>query len=47
MGDDRELRVWQRRIDPFEAVCRVSAGFPGEEVYGWTAQLRRAAVSVS
>lgn len=38
-----DLIVWQKAMDLVEAVYRV---FPKEEVYGLTAQLRRAAVSV-
>src|SRR4051812_43421206 len=42
----RELQVWQRGMDVVEAVYRLSCEFPRAEVYGLTAQLRRAAVSV-
>jgi four helix bundle protein len=42
----RELEVWQRAIELVEAVYVVSAGFPKEERFGLTAQMRRAAVSV-
>lgn len=42
----RELTVWQKAIDLVEVVYQVSASFPGEEKYGLTSQLRRAAVSV-
>jgi|SRR5205085_2665242 len=42
----RELRVWQGGMDLVEAVYRLSEAFPRTEIYGLTAQLRRAAVSV-
>jgi four helix bundle protein len=42
----RALQVWQRGMDIVEAVYRISSGFPRNEVYGLTSQLRRAAVSM-
>jgi four helix bundle protein len=42
----RDLMVWQRGIDLATAIYRLTYGFPREETYGLTAQLRRAAVSV-
>jgi four helix bundle protein len=42
----RELRVWQRGMDIVEAVYRVTMAVPKSELYGLTAQVRRAAVSV-
>src|SRR4051794_893858 len=41
-----DLIAWQKGIDLVEAVYTLSARFPREEVYGLTAQVRRAAVSV-
>jgi four helix bundle protein len=43
----RELLVWQRAIQLCTAAYRLSAGFPREEIYGITSQLRRAAVSIA
>jgi four helix bundle protein len=43
----RELVAWQRAMDLVTAVYRISALFPREELYGLTAQVRRAAVSVA
>ena len=40
------LVVWQRAMDLAEAVYRASAGFPPDERYGLTGQLRRAIVSI-
>lgn len=41
-----DLEVWKRSMDFVEAVYRQSAGYPKEELYGLTSQIRRAAVSV-
>jgi len=43
----RELHVWQRSIELTEAIYRLTAEFPREELYGLTSQLRRAGVSVA
>jgi four helix bundle protein len=43
----RELKVWQKAVDlAFDVYC-LTRTFPREERYGLTAQLRRAALSVS
>lgn len=42
----RELHVWQRGMHLVEAVYCLSAGFPKAEIYGLTAQVRRAVVSI-
>jgi len=42
----QELIVWQKAMDLVEGVYRVTAKFPKEEIYGLTAQIRRAAVSI-
>jgi len=42
----RELRVWQRGMELVADIYRTSGGFPRDEIYGLTSQLRRAAVSV-
>jgi four helix bundle protein len=44
--DYRELIVWQKAMDLVVAAYRTTAGFPKQEVYGLTSQMRRAAVSV-
>jgi four helix bundle protein len=43
----RELQVWQRSIELATAVYRLTAGFPRDEVYGLSSQIKRAAVSVA
>lgn len=42
----REFHVWQRGMDLCEAIYKVTARLPKEEVYGLTSQLRRASVSI-
>jgi four helix bundle protein len=42
----RDLVVWQRAMQLTIAVYRLTQGFPREEVYGLTSQIRRSAVSV-
>jgi len=44
--DYRKLIVWQKAMDLVVSVYRTSASFPKEEMYGLTAQMRRAAVSI-
>jgi len=43
----KDLKVWQRAIEMSLAIYRLSAGFPKDEIYGLTSQLRRAGVSVA
>ena len=42
----RDLVVWQKSLQMAVTVYRLTQGFPKEEVYGLSSQLRRAAVSV-
>ena len=42
----RDLIVWQKAMDLVEDVYKKTKGFPREERYGLTSQLRRAVVSV-
>jgi four helix bundle protein len=39
--------VWQRSIELSVSIYRLTSGFPREEVYGLTSQLRRCSVSVA
>jgi four helix bundle protein len=41
-----DLILWRKAVDLAVEAYRVSAAFPRSEIYGLTAQLRRAAVSV-
>ena len=48
MGESfRDLLVWQRAIQMSLAIYRLTSGFPKEELYGLTSQMRRAGVSVA
>jgi len=42
----KELKVWQKAYQLCIAIYKITKGFPGEEGYGLTAQIRRAAVSI-
>src|SRR5271154_3028023 len=42
----RDLDVWRLSLDLAEAVYQCTASFPKSELFGLTAQMRRAAVSV-
>ncbi len=46
MHDFRQLDVWHRSLTPAEDIYRVTGGFPNDEQFGLTSQMRRAAVSV-
>ncbi|HXE89519.1 MAG TPA: four helix bundle protein [Terriglobales bacterium] len=41
-----DLIAWQKAVDLVAEVYRATKSFPRDEVYGLTAQLRRAAVSI-
>ncbi|MDZ8119420.1 four helix bundle protein [Pontiella agarivorans] len=42
----RDLVVWQKAMDLVDVVYSLTSGYPKEEQYGLTSQLRRAAVSI-
>jgi four helix bundle protein len=44
--DFRQLKVWQRAHELTLAVYQVTASFPRKELYGLTAQMRRASSSI-
>lgn len=46
MRDFRKIKAWQLADDLAVAIYGVSNGFPREEAYGLTSQIRRAASSV-
>ena len=46
MRDHTKLRAFEMADEVAVLVYQVTAGFPREEVYGLTSQMRRAAVSV-
>ena len=43
----KDLIAWQKSVDLVEAVYVATRGWPKEEIYGLTLQVRRAAVSIS
>lgn len=42
----RDLKVWQKAMNLVEAIYRITADFPREELYGLVSQVNRAAVSI-
>jgi four helix bundle protein len=42
----KDLEVWQKAMSLAEHCYRTTAEFPRDEIYGMTAQIRRAAVSI-
>ncbi len=42
----KELIVWQKSIDLVSLIYNISKGFPEDEKFGLTSQIRRASVSV-
>jgi four helix bundle protein len=42
----RELKIWQKSMDLVEACYKLSATLPGDERFGLTSQISRAATSV-
>ncbi len=46
MQDFKKLKVWQRGHALTLRLYRATSGFPKEELYGLTSQIRRAAASI-
>ena len=42
----RQLEVWQLAMDLAERCYQATKGFPKEELFGLTSQIRRSAVSI-
>jgi four helix bundle protein len=42
----KDLEVWQMAMELAELCYRLTASFPKNEIYGMTAQIRRASVSI-
>ncbi|MBB4016111.1 four helix bundle protein [Chelatococcus caeni] len=42
----RDLRVWREAMELAEGCYRLTGGFPKDELFGMTAQIRRAGVSI-
>jgi four helix bundle protein len=47
MKDFKDLKVWMKAHEATLAIYQSTRGFPREEVYGLTSQMRRAAASVA
>ena len=46
MKDFKELRVWSKAHELTMLVYKLTRGFPRDEVYGLTSQIRRSAASI-
>lgn len=46
MKDYRKLKVWERAHQLVLSIYEVTSGFPSDEKFGLSSQLRRAAVSI-
>jgi four helix bundle protein len=46
MHNYKQLKVWDKAIDLVVDIYKATAGFPNEEKYGLTSQMRRSAVSI-
>ena len=46
MHNFQELKIWQKAINVAGQIYILSSGFPSEEKYGLTSQIRRRAVSI-
>ncbi len=46
MKDFRQLKVWEKAHQLALAVYKATKGFPKEELYGLTSQIRRASMSI-
>ncbi len=47
MQDYKKLKVWEKSHHLALEIYRITAGFPKEELYGLTSQLRRSVISIS
>jgi four helix bundle protein len=46
VSDHKQLKVWQKGIEIVDKVYSLTDKFPREELYGLTAQMRKASVSI-
>lgn len=42
----KQLKIWQKGMEIVKDIYKLTKDFPREEVYGLTAQMRRASVSI-
>jgi len=47
MNNYKELLVWQKSIEIAVKCHNITSGFPKEEIYGLTSQIRRSAISIA
>jgi four helix bundle protein len=47
MKGHHKLTVWQRSVDYVTKIYKITEGFPKDELYGLTSQMRRCAISVA
>lgn len=46
MNNYKELKIWRKSVDLTVRLYEVTQGFPKDEQYGLTAQVRRCAISI-
>ena len=46
MQTHKDLKVWQRSVSFTTEIYKISQGFPREELFALTSQIRRAAYSI-
>lgn len=42
----RDLKVWQKGIELVKTIYKITKGFPKEELYNLSSQMRRSAISI-
>ncbi len=47
MNNFKELVVWQKSIDLSVKIYEIANGFPKEEIYGLSSQIRRCVVNIA
>lgn len=45
MKSHKDLDIWKRGLDLVTDICKLTKNFSKEEIYGLSAQMRRAAIS--
>ncbi len=46
MHNLKELKIWNKAMDLSVEVYKATSGFPKEEIYGLTSQIKRSAISI-
>ena len=47
MNNYKDLKIWQKAVDLSVKVYELTKGFPKDEMYGLTSQMRRCSVSIA